>query len=131
MRRPPLAIAVHDLHQARAALAAAEAMALCLRLWTVPGAAAYAGVGYLHALGEELGVAVVIDCGDDAGAVMAALRIGAREVAFTGDDAVARKLLDMAEQQGARLWTERPAGLVVLDPDEDPRPRLAGPAGAC
>ena len=62
----------HDLAEARAALAADST----IPLQTAPGAAAYAGVGYLMAVIEKAGAdksAAVIDCGEDAGAALAAL----------------------------------------------------------
>jgi len=122
--RPPagltaLEVVVHDLAQARAALAAAEALGVAIRLRSAPGAAAHAGVGYLQALGRACGRALLIDCGEDAGLVMAALRTGSRRLVFSGDPATAGKLRDMAEQVGAELRHETgPGEALVLDPDD-------------
>ena len=77
---------VHHLEQARAALAAAAELGCAIELRSAPGAAGYAGVGYLKALGDEVGHELLVDCGDDAGLVMAALRTGCRRIAFSGSD---------------------------------------------
>ena len=117
-----LEIAVHDLDQARAALAAAEEASVLLRLRSAPDAAGYAGVGYLKALGDEVGHELVIDCGDDAGLAMAALREGCRRLAFSGSAEVAQKLADMAVQIGAELRHETtPPDALVLSPEGDAR----------
>lgn len=70
---------------------------------TADGLAAFAGAGFWRAVELELGRPVVIDCGDDAGLVLAALRAGSRELLFTGPDGPAAKLADIAAQRGARL----------------------------
>ena len=67
---------------------------------------AFAGVGYWRALEQAVGQSIVIDCGDDAGLVMAALRAGCRELLFTGPEEVAAKLEGMAEQVGGTLLRE-------------------------
>jgi hypothetical protein len=55
----------------------------------------------------------VLDCSDDAGAAMAALRVGLAAVIFTGRPDIAERLTAIAAQQGARLLTARP--LPALD----------------
>ena len=111
---------VHHLDQARAALAAAAEIGCAIELRSAPGAAGYAGVGYLKALGYEVGHELLIDCGDDAGLVMAALRTGCRRIAFSGTAELGRRLTDMAEQLGATLVVEAQAPEVVtLQPEDD------------
>jgi hypothetical protein len=99
----PPQVVVHDLDEARAALAAAAERGEPIQLRSAVGAASYAGVGYLKALGEAVDHELIVDCGDDAGLVMAALRTGCRRLVFSGDEVIARKLVDMADQLGARL----------------------------
>ena len=113
-------VVVHDLAQARGALAAAAACGVRIELRSAPDAADYAGVGYLKALGELAGQELVIDCGDDAGLAMAALRTGCRRLAFAGGTEIARRLGEMAEQVGACLMHETsvPAAL-TLAPEDD------------
>jgi hypothetical protein len=111
---------VHHLEQARAALAAAAEAGCAIQLRSAPGAAGYAGVGYLKALGEQVGQELVIDCGDDAGLVMAALRTGCRRLVFSGSEEVRRRLADMAEQLGAELVGEAHAlKVLTLQPEDD------------
>lgn len=92
----------HDLADARAALKCDASVTL----QTAPGAAAYAGVGYLMAVIEQAGAdgcAAVIDCGEDADIVLAALRTGWKKLLFSGRRDVGAKLAQIAEQQGADL----------------------------
>jgi len=98
------------LAQARAALAAAAEAGAPVILRSAPGAAAHAGVGYLKAIIERARAAyptatarAIIDCGADAGTALAALRAGWTMIGFSGDDAVAAKLADIAGQSGAVL----------------------------
>jgi hypothetical protein len=114
------AVVVHRLEQARAALAAAAELGCAIELRSAPGAASYAGVGYLKALGDALGHELLIDCGGDAGLVMAALRTGCRRVAFSGSAELGRRLGDMAEQLGAALVMEaRAPDVIMLQPEDD------------
>jgi hypothetical protein len=118
-------VVVHHLEQARAALAAAAEVGCAIQLRSAPGAAGYAGVGYLKALGEQAGQELVIDCGDDAGLVMAALRTGCRRLVFSGSEEVGRRLADMAEQLDAELVAETHAPeLLILQPEDDPAAAL-------
>jgi hypothetical protein len=115
-----LQVAVHDLEQARAALATAAELGCAIGLRSAPGAAAYAGVGYLKALGDLLGAELVVDCGDDVGIAMAALRTGCRRLAFSGGAEVAGRLAEMAEQIDAVVTHEAvaPAVLELLPGDD-------------
>ncbi|HET6519002.1 MAG TPA: hypothetical protein VFG47_04180 [Geminicoccaceae bacterium] len=99
-------VIVHDLAQAAAALTAAAELGVAVRLRSAPGAAGYAGVGFLHALGRAVGHEPIVDCGDDPGLALGALRTGCRDVAFSGAAEPARRLADIAAQLGARLRHE-------------------------
>jgi hypothetical protein len=123
---------VHHLEQARAALAAAAELGCAIELRSAPGAAGYAGVGYLKALSDELGHELLIDCGDDAGLVLAALRTGCRRIVFSGRAEQARRLGDMAAQLGAVLVVEAQAPeAVMLQPEDDPAAILRARLCAC
>lgn len=109
------AFVVHDLDQARAVLAAARETGRPVAAWSPPGAAAYWGAAYFAALADEAkasesgGDAVfVLDCGAEAGFVMAALRAGLRALYFGGDDDARLRLIEMAQRSGAALLDERP-----------------------
>jgi hypothetical protein len=121
---------VHHLEQARAAVAAAAELGCTIELRSAPGAGGYAGVGYLKALGDELGHELLIDCGDDAGLVMAALRTGCRRIAFSGSPELGRRLGEMAAQLGAVLVVEaQTPEVVMLQPDDDGDAVLRARAG--
>jgi hypothetical protein len=75
-----------------------------------------------------LGHEIVLDCGDDAGLAMAALRTGCRRLAFSGPAAVSQRLAEMAAQLGAwyRHEAEAPPtspAMLWLSPDDDARSR--------
>jgi hypothetical protein len=117
-----VSVVVHDFAQARAALAAAAELGVGVRLRSAPGAAGYAGVGFLHALGRAVGHELTVDCGDDPGLVLGALRTGCRDVAFSGAAETARRLADIAAQHGARLRHEAgppPPRTLALAPGAD------------
>jgi hypothetical protein len=117
----PIEVVVHHREQARAALAAAGDLGRAIQLRSAPGAAHYAGVGYLKALGDALGHELLIDCGDDAGVVMAALRTGCRQLVFSGSAELAKRLADIAAQHGAALRHETaPPDVLPLEVNDDP-----------
>jgi hypothetical protein len=96
-------IRVTDLAQARRAIAEARADGDKCLLVSAAEITAFAGAGYWHALETLLARPIVIDCGDDAGLAMAAMREGSRDLLFTGPEVVAVKLAGMAAQLGATL----------------------------
>ncbi len=119
MGRP--VIVFHTLDHARAALAASVEADVAVTLRCAPGAAAYAGAGYLKAIADaatksqpDARVSWVIDCGADAGTALGALRIGWKKLRFSGPDSLREKLTDMAAQQDATVTGEA-AGETVLD----------------
>lgn len=122
MTRP--VILFHNLDHARAAVAAAADFNIPITLQSAPGTAAYAGVGFLKAVIDEVGAdEAVIDCGMDAGIAMAALRAGWKRLVFSGDEAMSVKLTDMASQMGATVNAGGASALDLLD--------AAGPSEAC
>lgn len=123
MRR---AIIFHSLAHAVAALAAARETGADICLVTAPGAARYAGPDHLKkiidlALADHEGSPpdVLIDCGEDAGPAMSALRAGWKVMAFNGEPTVKRKIADMAAQCGASI-IERPVEVLDLLDEPDP-----------
>ncbi len=94
---------IHSLAEARIALARADGDLLLI---SAPDMAAFAGVGFWHAVEQALQHTVVIDCGTDAGLAMAALRQGSRDLLFVGPATIAAKLASMAEQLGGRVRRE-------------------------
>lgn len=124
MPSPP-AIVVHSLDHAVAALRAAAAADCAVTLVSAPEAGIYAGAGWFAALVALAGDAVpaarfrgVLDCGDDAGAAMAAIRAGVATVVFTGPADTAGRLAEIAAASGGDLVTERPD--IALDLGDQP-----------
>jgi hypothetical protein len=113
-------IIIHSLTHAVAALSAADKAGRPVVIASAPDAGIYAGAGWFGAVLRAAREAVpaaectaLLDCGDDAGAAMSAIRAGLEAIVFTGRADVAARLADIALQAGARLLTERPA--VALD----------------
>jgi acyl-CoA reductase-like NAD-dependent aldehyde dehydrogenase len=115
-------IIIHSLPQAVAALRAAASVGRPIVLASAPDAGGYAGPGWFRALVVLARQAVphvrfsgLLDCGDNVGAALAAIRAEVEGVAFTGRPDVARHLADIARQHGVRLTTSRPAGLDLAE----------------
>jgi hypothetical protein len=84
-------IVIHSLDHARAALAAAAACDTGVILSSAPGAALQAGPGWFKSVIEQaseahrhVAVTAILDCGDQPGAAMAALRLGITNLRFHG-----------------------------------------------
>lgn len=115
------AVVIHELAHARAALAAAADLDVPVELWSAPAAAASAGAGWFEAVirlaldgRSDAGVTAVLDCHDRPDLVQAALRQGLPHVYYSGPEAVARQLADIAGQRGATLHRKRPPALDLL-----------------
>ena len=111
-----LVIIIHSLAHAVAALTAASEAGRPIVLASAPEAGIYAGPGWFRELLRTAREAVprarfeaLLDCGDDSGAAMAAIRAGIEAIVFTGRADMAARLADIAAQSGARLITKRPA----------------------
>ena len=112
------AILVHGLGDALAAAAAADALGVELVLVSAEAAGGYAGAGWWRAITErvrraypDLVLTAVLDCGDNPGWTLAAIRAGIADIAVSGDPSVTEKLSSIAEQTGARIWINRPEKL--------------------
>jgi delta 1-pyrroline-5-carboxylate dehydrogenase len=93
-------------------------------LLSAPEAGIYAGPGWFRGLVQAAGEAMpdarfsaILDCGDQAGAALAAIRARVERVIFTGRADVARRLADIARQHGVYLETTRPPDAVDMDGD--------------
>jgi hypothetical protein len=123
----PLIVVVDGLLAAFRAAAAAKALKAGLILISAPAGARHGGcswfAGVVNAVRAACPVApperpitAILDCGDDAGAVLAALadcgRGGELEaVVFTGPAAAVAGLAELAAVQGVTVLTTRPAAL--------------------
>jgi fructose/tagatose bisphosphate aldolase len=124
------AIIVHDLAQARAALVAAAALEVPVALRSAPGAASYLGPAVFRAIidaaragGADADVVAVMDCGQDAGRALSALRHGIERVRVDLPPATVARIADIATCYGAAVDDEDVPVLNLLNcPD---------PAAAC
>jgi hypothetical protein len=119
-------IVIHSLGHARAALAAAAACGKDVTLASAPGAALQAGPAWFKAVIEQactaypqVAVTAILDCSDQPGAAMAALRLGLTNLRFHGAGELREKLTGM----GAVL---APPAETSLDLRE-----ITGPETAC
>jgi delta 1-pyrroline-5-carboxylate dehydrogenase len=120
---PPV-IVVHSLGQAVAALRAAAAAGCAIVVASAPNAGVYAGGGWFRELAAAARGAVpgaafsaLLDCGDAAGAALAAIRAQVEGIVFTGRADVARRLANIARQHRVRFETDRPAAALDLGVD--------------
>jgi hypothetical protein len=93
-------------------------------LVSAPDAGGYVGPGWFKALAAAAREAVpearcstLLDCGDDVGAALAAIRAEVEGVIFSGRPDVAHRLGDIARQHGVRFETKRPADAIDLGRD--------------
>jgi hypothetical protein len=112
-------IIVHSLAQAVAALSVAAEAGRAIVLVSSPDAGVYAGPAWFREVMQAAREVVpdarftaILDCGEDAGAAMAAIRAGGAAIVFTGGADVAARLADIAAQAGAQLLREQPAAIL-------------------
>jgi hypothetical protein len=128
-QRAARAVVIHSIAHARAAMEAASALEVPVILMSAPGAASYAGARWFlsvvaRARDEypDVPVTAVLDCGDEPGRALGALREGCEAIRFTGPARVATKVGAIANQCGATLYRERGPG-PALDLGGEPDPR--------
>ena len=114
-------VVVHSLAHAVGALKAAARAGCRIILASAPEAGIYAGPGWSGAVVAKAREAVpdarcfaILDCGGRPGATLAAMRARIEGVAFTGRADVARRLADIANQHGVRLFRGRPRAALDL-----------------
>jgi fructose/tagatose bisphosphate aldolase len=110
-------IIVYSLEQARAAAEAAMASGVPIILMSAPGMAGFMGPLWFKALVDEAtisypqaNVTAMLDCADEAGTALAALRCGFQWVRFSGPEEARARLADIAGQLGASV-----EGVVAAD----------------
>jgi hypothetical protein len=117
-------IVIHSLAHAIGALKAAARSGHPIIVLSAPDAGISAGPGWFRALVAAAREAVpeahfsaILDCGDQAGAALAAIRAGIERVIFTGRSDVAGRLADIARQHGTQIETARPIPALDLGGD--------------
>ena len=113
--RARLVAVVQAIEEARAALRTARAAGMPVILVSPPGGAAYLGVGFFAALIEaaraefpEVAVEAVMDCGEDPGWALSALRMGFKTVVLRGNPKARARVVAIARAMGARLLARAP-----------------------
>ena len=126
----PPAILIHGIGGLRAALEAAYALDRALTVLSIPGAAGSAGPAWFHALVQagkaefpNVHLTGVLDCADQPGHALAALRAGCRDLLLHDSVPAWPRVQAIAEAPAARLY--RSSGPVF-----DPR-FFREPIGAC
>jgi hypothetical protein len=117
-------IIIHSLLQATAALTASARAGRPVVLVSTPEAGGYVGPGWFKALVAASHEAVpdarcssFLDCGENVGAALMAIRAEVEGVVFTGRPDAAHRLADVARQHGVRFETKRPADALDLAED--------------
>jgi hypothetical protein len=120
-------VVVHSLDHARAAVTAAAALGVPVMLASAPAAGGYAGPAWFKALVEaacaacpEAEVSALLDCGEEAGTVLAALRLGLKRLRFTGPAATRERLAGLAAALDAAIEGDAPDGALDLLAQRDP-----------
>jgi fructose/tagatose bisphosphate aldolase len=121
------AFVVHALDHALAAVAACAERGLPVTLVSAPGAAAYLGAQVFREMVAEAGwthpevkVTAVLDCGEDVGLALQALRHGLKVIRLTAAHETRAKVADIAAQTGARLADEHDKAALDLLGAADP-----------
>jgi len=116
-------IIVYSLEQARAAIEAGAILGVPVTLMSARGMASFMGPLWFKAVIEEAGAArpdvplvAVLDCADEPGTALGALRAGFKLVRFSGPEETRQRLDDIAGQMGAAVEGEMPFdGLDLLE----------------
>ncbi len=108
------AIIIHNQEQAEAALGAAQKLGVEVTLISAQSAAAYIGATVFRDMianaAEKYPNAhfkAVLDCGDEPGLALGALRHGIKGVRILGGPELVEKLADIAEQRGAFVYNHK------------------------
>jgi len=119
----PPAVVVHGLADARLALEAALQASRPVTLLSAPGAAGYAGCGWWRAMVEAARMGVpdaeatdVLDCLDQTGRAIEALRLGLRRLVLLPTAPAREDAAERAAVLGAVLFASRPPALDLAAP---------------
>ncbi|MBL6932011.1 MAG: hypothetical protein ISR45_03610 [Rhodospirillales bacterium] len=124
------AIIIHNQEHAEAALGVAHEMGVQVTLISPPAAAAYIGATVFRDMianaaehHPEARYQAVLDCGDEPGLALGALRHGIKGVRINNGPELSEKLADIAGQRGAFVYTD--------EGDELDLYGMSEPAAAC
>lgn len=124
----PACFIVHELDHAIAALDAAQRRDTRVMLVSAPGAARSGGAGWWRELIAQAKAKTpaadmisVLDCADEAGMALAAIRAGVEAIAVTTPDATQTRIADIARQASVSLISISWAEAVDLAHTNDPQ----------
>ena len=125
---PPASVVIHDLNHAKQALTAARRTGCPVHLVSAPGAAGFLGPPLFKQIVDQARAAepaaratVCLDCADEPGMALDALRQGVEAVFLSAAPEVLARIERVATQAGARL-AKRPArALDMADAGADRR----------
>jgi len=122
VEKPAACFTIHGLAHLRAALTAGAETGRPIVALSAIGASGFAGAGWFAALIEQgraefpdVALTAILDCGDRAGDVPAALKRDVTHIVFTGHPEAAARLQDIAGQLGATVLLERPTSCDLLN----------------
>ncbi len=115
-------IIIHSAGHALAALSVADEMGVGVTLLSAPSAAAYVGavvfrdmVAAARKAYPNVVVTAVLDCGDDPGLALGAMRHGIGAVSISNIPEIRAKLKDIADQRGVLVYEEEGPVLDLVD----------------
>jgi hypothetical protein len=104
-------VIIHDIVDARVVCSAAIGFGNQVTMWTASGALFYLGPAWIieiwrHVRREfpELIINTVIDCGNDPGNALSAIRSGAEGVALNAKPSVKKKIRQIASARNVMIW---------------------------
>ena len=132
-------IIVHDYDHAVTVLAAACALDHTVTILSAAGAAQAGGPAWWRELMSQAAAAVprpkvewILDCADEPGTALAALREGVPTIALEAESDILLRVAQIAERSGARLVRAERAGALDLagsnNPQRDCELYLSGPS---
>lgn len=128
MPESPVCFVVHELAHATAALDAARRHHVPVMLTSAPGAARSGGAGWWRELiaqarsqAPNAEMTSVLDCADEAGMALAAIRAKVEGIAVKTPDETQRRIADIAEQASVSLISIPWADAVDLARVNDPQ----------
>ena len=121
---PPASVLIHDLDQARQALAAARRTGRPVNLVSAPGAGAYLGpalfkqiIDQARAAEPAARVTACLDCADEPGTALDALGQGIEAVSLSAAPEVLAKIESAAIAAGAKVANRPAQALDMADTD--------------
>ncbi|MEQ9170340.1 MAG: hypothetical protein RIE87_03945 [Rhodospirillales bacterium] len=125
---PPASVVIHDLNHAKQALSAARRTGRPVHLISAPGAAGSLGPALFKQIIDQARTAepaahatACLDCADEPGTALDALRQGVEAVSLSASAEVLTKIASIADAAGGKLLDRPARTLNLADADADRR----------